>query len=79
MLKLEPPSWNTSYGPNHSFETRTGPLGQLRLKTGLGLSKNPPESWPGETWSTQWMGQPGSTRLGFKIMIQTLKKHTRST
>jgi hypothetical protein len=35
--------------------------------TGPGLSKNPPESWPGKTRSTRWVdpgpGRPEQTRL----------------
>ena len=37
----------------YSFETRTGPTDRLGPGTGPGLSKNPSESWPDKTRSTQ--------------------------
>jgi len=43
----------------YNFETRTDPAGRPGPGTGPGLSKNPPESWPDETRSTQNPGDSG--------------------
>jgi hypothetical protein len=51
------------WGFNHSFKTRTGPVGRLGPGTGPGGGKNPLESWPGETRLTRRVdpgpGPPG--------------------